>query len=102
MRTMPRWPSGKVSASGQGSRPDSTEDPPCMWACCTLNHAQSVKRPPGGVVRKSVEIDAAQVSSSLSDRGSKLRDPSLFVLLQNGTFNITKLINIFRLFSCTP
>ncbi|GBN75778.1 hypothetical protein AVEN_186424-1 [Araneus ventricosus] len=21
-----------------GSRTESTEDPPCMWACCTLNH----------------------------------------------------------------
>ncbi|GBL75495.1 hypothetical protein AVEN_194668-1 [Araneus ventricosus] len=36
------WPSGRASSSvAEGSRlkPDSTEDPPCMWACCTLNHA---------------------------------------------------------------
>ncbi|GBN30610.1 hypothetical protein AVEN_260526-1 [Araneus ventricosus] len=26
----PRWPSGKVSALGPGSKPESTEDPPCM------------------------------------------------------------------------
>ncbi|GBM20525.1 hypothetical protein AVEN_61061-1 [Araneus ventricosus] len=25
----PRWSTGKVSASGPGSKPDSTEDPPC-------------------------------------------------------------------------
>ncbi|GBN47569.1 hypothetical protein AVEN_112407-1 [Araneus ventricosus] len=24
--------------SVQGSKPDSSEDPPCMWACCKLNH----------------------------------------------------------------
>ncbi|GBM89445.1 hypothetical protein AVEN_133594-1 [Araneus ventricosus] len=31
-----RWPDGKVSATGPkpaGSKPDSTEDPPCIWAC---------------------------------------------------------------------
>ncbi|GBN18939.1 hypothetical protein AVEN_169392-1 [Araneus ventricosus] len=32
-RARPRWPSGKVSALGSeglSSKPDSTEDPPCM------------------------------------------------------------------------
>ncbi|GBL92985.1 hypothetical protein AVEN_54624-1 [Araneus ventricosus] len=23
-----------------GSKLDSTEDPPCVWACCTLNHTE--------------------------------------------------------------
>ncbi|GBM63395.1 hypothetical protein AVEN_82250-1 [Araneus ventricosus] len=43
---------GKVSASGPevpGSNPDSTEDPRCMWAWCTLNLSSWVKRPPAGV-----------------------------------------------------
>ncbi|GBL93949.1 hypothetical protein AVEN_76680-1 [Araneus ventricosus] len=31
---------------------DSTEDPPCMWACCRLNNTQSAKRPPAVVERK--------------------------------------------------
>ncbi|GBM45924.1 hypothetical protein AVEN_206466-1 [Araneus ventricosus] len=31
-------PSGKVSASIPDSKSDSTEDPLCMWACCTLNN----------------------------------------------------------------
>ncbi|GBN50609.1 hypothetical protein AVEN_257581-1, partial [Araneus ventricosus] len=24
-----------------GSKPDSSEDPPCMWVCCTRNHTHS-------------------------------------------------------------
>ncbi|GBM64437.1 hypothetical protein AVEN_96963-1 [Araneus ventricosus] len=35
-----------------GSKPDSIEDSPYMWACCTLNHTQGAKCPPVGVVRK--------------------------------------------------
>ncbi|GBM67784.1 hypothetical protein AVEN_84506-1, partial [Araneus ventricosus] len=35
-----------------GSKPDSIEDSPYMWACCTLNHTQGAKHPPIGVVRK--------------------------------------------------
>ncbi|GBM48709.1 hypothetical protein AVEN_152414-1 [Araneus ventricosus] len=31
---------------------DSAEGPPCMWACCMLNHVQWVKRPPVAMVRK--------------------------------------------------
>ncbi|GBM37215.1 hypothetical protein AVEN_14981-1 [Araneus ventricosus] len=58
-----------------GSRPSSTEDPSCMG----LLHAKSyavAKRPPVGVAWKLGEVVPAQVSSSLSDRGSKLRGPS--------------------------
>ncbi|GBM29059.1 hypothetical protein AVEN_209566-1 [Araneus ventricosus] len=50
-----------------GSKPDSTEDPPCMWACCTPNHTWGTKRPPAGVMRKFGEGMLAQVSSSSSD-----------------------------------
>ncbi|GBN83307.1 hypothetical protein AVEN_63657-1 [Araneus ventricosus] len=35
-----------------GSKPDSTEDPPCMWPCFTLNHMYEAKRPPASVLRK--------------------------------------------------
>ncbi|GBL96241.1 hypothetical protein AVEN_118776-1 [Araneus ventricosus] len=37
----PRCSCGKDSASDRrvpSSKPDSTEDPQCMWACCTPNH----------------------------------------------------------------
>ncbi|GBL99812.1 hypothetical protein AVEN_162825-1 [Araneus ventricosus] len=34
------------------SKPDSTEDPPCMWLWCTPNVTSWVKRPPLGVARK--------------------------------------------------
>ncbi|GBN81915.1 hypothetical protein AVEN_157348-1 [Araneus ventricosus] len=45
-----------------------------------------VKRPPAGVVWELGEGVLAQVSSTLSDRGSKLRGPSQnsLVFLQNG------------------
>ncbi|GBL80708.1 hypothetical protein AVEN_225351-1 [Araneus ventricosus] len=49
-----------------------------MWACYTLSNMKWVKRSPAGVVRKSGmggEVPS-QVSSSSSDRGSKLRVPS--------------------------
>ncbi|GBM18536.1 hypothetical protein AVEN_252309-1 [Araneus ventricosus] len=35
-----------------GSKPDSTEDPPCIWDWRTLNLMLWVKRPPIGVVLK--------------------------------------------------
>ncbi|GBN05575.1 hypothetical protein AVEN_178025-1, partial [Araneus ventricosus] len=44
-----------------------------MWACCTLKHTQGTNRPPAAAVRKLGEELPAQVSSSSSDRGSKLR-----------------------------
>ncbi|GBM65392.1 hypothetical protein AVEN_232322-1 [Araneus ventricosus] len=72
-------PSGKVSASSRrvlGSKPDSTEDLPCMWACCTLNHTYGVNRPTAGVVRKFGEGMPVQMSSSSADLGSKLRGSS--------------------------
>ncbi|GBM55142.1 hypothetical protein AVEN_207026-1 [Araneus ventricosus] len=56
-----------------GSKPDSTEDPPCM------EHAKSylgAKRPPVGVARKFEERAPDQASSSLSDSGSIFRNPS--------------------------
>ncbi|GBN57659.1 hypothetical protein AVEN_23963-1 [Araneus ventricosus] len=58
-----------------GLKPDSTEDPSSM----DLLHAKSyvvAKRPPIGVARKFGERVPAQVSSSSSDHGTKLRGPS--------------------------
>ncbi|GBM66513.1 hypothetical protein AVEN_252276-1 [Araneus ventricosus] len=75
----PWWPSGKLSASEpEGSRFETQFHCRSVmyWACGTLNHRSRVKRPPVGVVRKFGEGMPAQVSSSTSDRGSKLRGPS--------------------------
>ncbi|GBO43090.1 hypothetical protein AVEN_3608-1 [Araneus ventricosus] len=36
---------------GPGSKPESSKQPPCMWAWCTLRLASWVKRPPAGVGR---------------------------------------------------
>ncbi|GBO37443.1 hypothetical protein AVEN_161633-1 [Araneus ventricosus] len=72
----PRWPSGKVPTG------DSQVQNPIplkirrVWG---LLHAKSyvvAKRPNVGVARKLAEEVPAQVSSSSSDGGSKLRDPS--------------------------
>ncbi|GBL92565.1 hypothetical protein AVEN_123752-1 [Araneus ventricosus] len=59
-----------------GSKPDSIEGPPCMWVWYTLNHPYGAKYSPVGVVRKLRYGVPAQVSSSSSDRDSKLRGPS--------------------------
>ncbi|GBM85648.1 hypothetical protein AVEN_150176-1 [Araneus ventricosus] len=76
-----------------GSRPDSNEDPTCMWACCTLSHAQAIKRLPSGVVLKFGVGVPVQVSFSSSDGGSKLRGLSQNRLLvaSKRDVNITKL-----------
>ncbi|GBN81855.1 hypothetical protein AVEN_32179-1 [Araneus ventricosus] len=39
-----------------GSKPDSTEEPPCMWARCTPNHTQWAKRPHADVEWKLREV----------------------------------------------
>ncbi|GBM47927.1 hypothetical protein AVEN_108710-1 [Araneus ventricosus] len=41
------------------SKPDSKEDLPRMWACCTLNLTSLVKGPSTGVVRKFGEGGAS-------------------------------------------
>ncbi|GBM56675.1 hypothetical protein AVEN_154225-1 [Araneus ventricosus] len=73
----PRWPSGKALTSGPEGRNTIPLKIRRVWG---LLHAKSyvvVKRPPVGVARKFGEGVPAQVSSSSSDRGSKLRGPSL-------------------------
>ncbi|GBN54850.1 hypothetical protein AVEN_176976-1 [Araneus ventricosus] len=63
------WPSGKILAPG--SKPNSTEDLPCLG----LLHVKSyivVKRPPIDVVRKFGKGVPVRVSSSLPEPGSKL------------------------------
>ncbi|GBL78722.1 hypothetical protein AVEN_79155-1 [Araneus ventricosus] len=54
-----------------GSKPDST-----AWGLLHANSHAMAKRPPAGVAWKLGEGAPAQASSSSSDRGSKLRDPS--------------------------
>ncbi|GBN12133.1 hypothetical protein AVEN_4129-1 [Araneus ventricosus] len=41
-----------------GSKPESPEDPPCLWQWCTL-HLTCVKRVPVGVMRKFGEAVAS-------------------------------------------
>ncbi|GBL76238.1 hypothetical protein AVEN_234502-1 [Araneus ventricosus] len=79
------------------SKHDSTEDRRCMWTCCTLNHTQGTKCPPGGVVRKFKEGVPAQVSSFSSDRGSKLRGQSKnsHRVTSKRDVNVTKVNYIF-------
>ncbi|GBN37824.1 hypothetical protein AVEN_228009-1 [Araneus ventricosus] len=53
-----RWPSGKLRLSNRrtpGSKPESTEDPPSMWACCAPYDAVWVKRLPAASALKFVE-----------------------------------------------
>ncbi|GBM80282.1 hypothetical protein AVEN_114741-1 [Araneus ventricosus] len=73
------WPSGKVPVSEPGKSQVRNPIPLKIRRVSGLLQAKSylgVKRPPSGVVRKLVEGVPAQVSSSSSDRGSKLRGPS--------------------------
>ncbi|GBN14357.1 hypothetical protein AVEN_36723-1 [Araneus ventricosus] len=58
-----------------GSKPDSTEDPPCMGPVAR-QVIRSCQTPTVGVAWKLGERVPAQVSSSSSDCGSKLRGPS--------------------------
>ncbi|GBM18182.1 hypothetical protein AVEN_151722-1 [Araneus ventricosus] len=44
--------SGLRGRRAPGSKPDSIEDPPCIWAWCTLNPTPWVNRPPTGMVQK--------------------------------------------------
>ncbi|GBN46725.1 hypothetical protein AVEN_264906-1 [Araneus ventricosus] len=73
----PRWPSGKVSTPGPVVRDPI---PLKIRRVSGLLHAKSyvaAKRPPVDVERKFGEGMPARVSSSSSDRGSKLQGPSL-------------------------
>ncbi|GBM90592.1 hypothetical protein AVEN_202479-1 [Araneus ventricosus] len=78
-----------------GPKPNFTQDPSCMWASCTLNlgrgfetqfhgitamymercalNSTMVKLSPTVVLRNYGEVVPTYVSSSLSDRGSKLQ-----------------------------
>ncbi|GBN40174.1 hypothetical protein AVEN_159704-1 [Araneus ventricosus] len=96
--TVPRWPSGSVSAClGAGGFQVRNPIPLKIRRVWGLLYAKSyvvAKRPPVGVAWKLGEGVSAQVSSSSSDRGSKLRG-----LSQNSPrvaskrdVNITKLI----------
>ncbi|GBM98020.1 hypothetical protein AVEN_87366-1 [Araneus ventricosus] len=72
----PRWVRFRLRGQkAPGSKHDSTKDPSCMWTCCTLNLTSWIKCPHACVVRKFGKGGADQVSSSSSDRDSKLRGP---------------------------
>ncbi|GBM19214.1 hypothetical protein AVEN_142467-1 [Araneus ventricosus] len=75
---MSRSPSGKVLASASefpGSKPDSTDEQPCLWARCTLNLPSAVvgQTPPAGVMRKSGS--PAEVKFLLFDHGPWQKSP---------------------------
>ncbi|GBL91671.1 hypothetical protein AVEN_71325-1 [Araneus ventricosus] len=58
----PRWPECKVSALEPrfpSSKPDSTNDPSCMWVWCMLNLTSRVKLPSAGVAWKLEEGEPA-------------------------------------------
>ncbi|GBM18459.1 hypothetical protein AVEN_66819-1 [Araneus ventricosus] len=83
----PRWPSGKVSTSGPEGRNPIPLKIRRVWGLLHVKSYVVVKRPPVGVAWKFGEGVPAQVSSSSSDRGSKLRGPSQNSprVAQNGT-----------------
>ncbi|GBO32806.1 hypothetical protein AVEN_213850-1 [Araneus ventricosus] len=60
-----------------GPEPHSTEDTSCMGLVLVKSYVVA-KRPPVGVAWKFEEEVPAQMSSSLSDRGSKLRGSSQY------------------------
>ncbi|GBO42512.1 hypothetical protein AVEN_97065-1 [Araneus ventricosus] len=70
-----------------GSKPDSTEDLPCILTCCTLNHTQGVKLPPAVVVEKFGEGVPAQVPPRYltAVRSDEVRRKLALVLLPNKT-----------------
>ncbi|GBN52812.1 hypothetical protein AVEN_224885-1 [Araneus ventricosus] len=73
-----------LGLESSGSKPDSTEDPPNIWACCTLNHPAVTKRLPVGAAGVQV-CRGQQVSSRLSDLSSKLRvRPKITRVASNG------------------
>ncbi|GBM57579.1 hypothetical protein AVEN_85446-1 [Araneus ventricosus] len=77
-----------------GSKPDSTEDPSCMWACCVINHTQGVKRTSRWRGAEDLRRGMpAQMSSSSSNGGSKCEvGPKIALeLLQKQVVNIIKL-----------
>ncbi|GBO06044.1 hypothetical protein AVEN_201939-1, partial [Araneus ventricosus] len=81
-----RWPSDKVLASrkvGQGSKPHSAQEPPCVWFTPILT--SKIKRPNVGVVWRGILPLRRRPS-----RGSKLRclSKTAQVLLQNGSLNL--------------
>ncbi|GBL74558.1 hypothetical protein AVEN_235476-1 [Araneus ventricosus] len=74
-----------------GSKPDFTENTPCMGLLQAKSYVVA-NRPPACVVRKFGEEVPAQMSSS-SDQGSKSRRPSENSLLVASKWdvNVTKL-----------
>ncbi|GBM76099.1 hypothetical protein AVEN_148236-1 [Araneus ventricosus] len=77
------------------STPDPIEDLQCMWTCFTLNHTQRFKRPPKGECGSMERGVPSQVSSSSSDRSSKLQKP-----FQNSPCDASKYyVNLTKLIS---
>ncbi|GBM13466.1 hypothetical protein AVEN_40406-1 [Araneus ventricosus] len=69
------------------SEPDSSEDPPCVRAACTLNSTSWAKRPLGGEVRKFGYGAPAQVSPChlTAAQNYDVRPKIGLLLLQEGT-----------------
>ncbi|GBN16284.1 hypothetical protein AVEN_86382-1 [Araneus ventricosus] len=84
-----RWHSGKGLgfAGGLRARNPIPLKIRRVWGLMQDKSYVVAKRPPVSVAWKFVDRSASSVSSSASDRGSKLRSPSkiVFVLLQKGT-----------------
>ncbi|GBL96061.1 hypothetical protein AVEN_104306-1 [Araneus ventricosus] len=84
------WPSSKVSESGPdpGPKPDSTEDPPSMRTCCTLNHSRRLNflslKWCGGLGRRMQELKC-RPRRLTAIQNYEVNPKIAFVLLQNGT-----------------
>ncbi|GBN39996.1 hypothetical protein AVEN_140109-1 [Araneus ventricosus] len=72
----PRWPSGKVPALGLRVRNPIPLKIRRVWGQLHVKSYVVAKHPPVGVTWKFGEVVPAQVLSSSTDRGSKLRGPS--------------------------
>ncbi|GBL69834.1 hypothetical protein AVEN_184271-1 [Araneus ventricosus] len=69
-----------------GSKPNSTEDPQCMWAWRTLDSTSWVKRTPDDVAQKIGKGQPAYFLSSSSD-GTPPMSPCLMPLRQLNRLN---------------
>ncbi|GBL87949.1 hypothetical protein AVEN_192106-1 [Araneus ventricosus] len=64
-----------------GSKPDSTEDTPCKWACCTQKPISCVKGPRAGAAQKLAEGASLHLSSPSPDVSSPERGHPVLIKL---------------------
>ncbi|GBL93218.1 hypothetical protein AVEN_42665-1 [Araneus ventricosus] len=67
--------------------PDFTEDPSCMWACCTLNLMSWANRCPAGVVRKLGEVKQRSFGLSFHEFRPRF---ALFPIVRTGRIDVAR------------